>query len=156
MAARGTGAMHVAKIVRPYKERVYVYHFVRQTYREDGRVKHRTLANLSHLPPAVIELVRRALAGDPLALEAADGPLQGRPRPPHGHGAARPGTGRVAGARGGDGRGPDLRSRLEARDRRTPRRLDPRRAARGDRREPRRAGHGTRPGPWTPTPGPRP
>src|SRR3990170_3275549 len=71
MAARGTGAMHVAKIVRPYKDRVYVYHFVRQTYREDGRVKHRTLANLSHLPPAVIELVRRALAGDPLALEAA-------------------------------------------------------------------------------------
>src|SRR3972149_6607258 len=60
MAARGTGAMHGAKIVRPYKDRVYVYHFVRQTYREDGRVKHRTLANLSHLPPAVIELVRRA------------------------------------------------------------------------------------------------
>src|SRR3990170_4331473 len=103
MAARGTGAMHVAKIVRPYKDRVYVYHFVRQTYREDGRVKHRTLANLSHLPPAVIELVRRALAGDPLALEAADRQLDGRhraglrarrprlpPRPP-----GRPRAGRV-------------------------------------------------------------
>src|SRR3990170_476924 len=88
MAARGTGAMHVAKIVRPYKDRVYVYHFVRQTYREDGRVKHRTLANLSHLPPAVIELVRRALAGDPLALEAADGPLEVRRSLPHGHVAA--------------------------------------------------------------------
>ncbi|KRT60332.1 MAG: transposase [Chloroflexi bacterium CSP1-4] len=80
--------MHVAKIVRPYKDRVYVYHFVRQTYREDGRVKHRTLANLSHLPPAVIELVRRALAGDPLALEAADGPLEVRRSLPHGHVAA--------------------------------------------------------------------
>src|SRR3972149_5302614 len=73
MAARGTGAMHGAKIVRPYKDRVYVYHFVRQTYREDGRVKHRTLANLSHLPPAVIELVRRALAGDPPAPPPAGG-----------------------------------------------------------------------------------
>ena len=56
--------MHVAKVVRPYKDREYVYHFVRQSYREEGKVKHRTLANLSHLPPTVIELVRRALAGD--------------------------------------------------------------------------------------------
>src|SRR3972149_6304731 len=88
MAARGPGAMHGAKIVRPYKARVYVYHFVRQTYREDGRVKHRTLANLSHLPPAVIELVRRALAGDPLAPEAAAGPREGRRSLPHGHVAA--------------------------------------------------------------------
>src|SRR3990172_8387248 len=117
MAARGTGAMHVAKIVRPYKDRVYVYHFVRQTYREDGRVKHRTLANLSHLPPAVIELVRRALAGDPLALEAADGPLEVRRSLPHGHVAAvlgmlrslgletllGPGPGRAPGPGGGGG-----------------------------------------------------
>jgi len=65
VAPKKSGAMHVAKVVRPYKDREYVYHFVRQSYREDGRVKHRTLANLSHLPSPVIELVRRALARDP-------------------------------------------------------------------------------------------
>ena len=39
--------MHVAKIVRPYKDREYVYWFLRQSYREDGKVKHRTVGNLS-------------------------------------------------------------------------------------------------------------
>jgi len=56
--------MHVAKVSRPYKDREYTYWFVRQTYREDGKVKHRTLANLSALPPEVIELVARALRGE--------------------------------------------------------------------------------------------
>ena len=56
--------MHVAKVVRPYKDRVYTYHFLRQTYREGRAVKHRTLANLSHLPPELIELISRALKGE--------------------------------------------------------------------------------------------
>jgi hypothetical protein len=87
--------MHVAKVVRPYKDREYVYHFVRQSYREDGKVKHRTLANLSHLPLPVIELVRRALAGEPAALAAAEGPLEIRSSLPHGHVAAVLGTARA-------------------------------------------------------------
>jgi hypothetical protein len=98
--------MHVAKVVRPYKDRVYVYHFVRQSYREGGKVKHRTLANLSHLPPAVIELVRRALAGDAAALAAADGPLEVRSSLPHGHVAAVLGTARALGLPALLGRGP--------------------------------------------------
>jgi hypothetical protein len=80
--------MHVAKVVRPYRDRVYVYHFVRQSYREGGKVKHRTLANLSHLPLPVIELVRRALAGDPAALAGSEGPLEVRASLPHGAVAA--------------------------------------------------------------------
>ena len=36
---------------------------VRETYREEGKVKKRTLANLTHLPADVQELVGRALAG---------------------------------------------------------------------------------------------
>ena len=36
---------------------------LRESYRENGRVKKRTLANLSKLPTEVIELIRRALAG---------------------------------------------------------------------------------------------
>jgi transposase len=37
---------------------------VRQTYREGGKVKHRTLANLSKLPPAAVEAVRAILRGE--------------------------------------------------------------------------------------------
>jgi len=39
---------------------------LRESYREQGKVKSRTLANLSHLPAAAIELLRRALAGEQL------------------------------------------------------------------------------------------
>src|SRR3990172_8148879 len=78
--------MHVAKVVRPYKDRVYTYHFLRQTYREGGQVKHRTLANLSRLPPEAIELIRRLLKGEHF-LPAADA-LDIVRSLPHGHVAA--------------------------------------------------------------------
>jgi hypothetical protein len=78
--------MHVAKVVRPYKDRVYIYHFLRQTYREGRSVKHRTLANLSHLPPELIELVRRSLKGERF-VSAADA-LRIVRSLPHGHVAA--------------------------------------------------------------------
>jgi len=37
---------------------------LREGYRQDGKCKSRTLANLSHLPPARIEALRKALRGD--------------------------------------------------------------------------------------------
>jgi transposase len=37
---------------------------IRENYREDGKVKHRTLANISHLAPERILAVKRALRGD--------------------------------------------------------------------------------------------
>ena len=36
---------------------------LRESYREDGKVKKRTLANLTKLPEAIIDLVRRGLKG---------------------------------------------------------------------------------------------
>jgi hypothetical protein len=39
---------------------------LRETYREDGKVKNRTLADLSKLPIERIETLRAALRGDPL------------------------------------------------------------------------------------------
>ena len=82
--------MHVAKIERRYRDRIYRSYLLRRTYRENGRVKHETLGNLSHLPEPLIELIRRALRGEALGTggEAFD---IVRTRP-HGHVQAVLGT----------------------------------------------------------------
>ena len=59
--------MHVAKIERRHGERVYTYWLVRRSVREGKRVRHETVANVSKLPAAAIEALRRALAGEALA-----------------------------------------------------------------------------------------
>jgi hypothetical protein len=56
--------MHVAKIVRRHGDREYVSHLVRRSFREGGRVRHETIANVSKLPPAAIEALARALRGE--------------------------------------------------------------------------------------------
>ena len=56
--------MHVATIERRHGDRTYVSHLVRQSYRAEGKVKHRTLANLSHLPDHLIDVIRRSLQGE--------------------------------------------------------------------------------------------
>ena len=58
------GGVHVATTSRRYKDKVYQTHLLRRTYREGGKVKHETLGSLSHLPPDVITLIRRALQGE--------------------------------------------------------------------------------------------
>ena len=55
--------MHVVTNRRQGTHREYVTHLLRRSYREDGKVKNETLANLSHLPDELIELVRGALRG---------------------------------------------------------------------------------------------
>ena len=61
-----TGTAHVVTTKRNYKGKVYRTHLLRRSYREDGKVKNETLGNLSHLPDAVIDLVRRSLKGETL------------------------------------------------------------------------------------------
>jgi Transposase DDE domain len=51
---------------------VYEAHLLRRTYREGGKVKNETLANLSRLPRETIELVRRSLRGEQF-LSTVDG-----------------------------------------------------------------------------------
>ncbi len=85
MAKRG-GAVHVATTRREYKGRVYEAHLLRRSYREDGKVKHETLGNLSHLPPAAIDAVRRALRGEELV--SIDDAFECVRSLPHGHVAA--------------------------------------------------------------------
>jgi hypothetical protein len=53
---------------------------LREGYREDGKVKTRTLANLSHLPPEKIEALKAVLKGAPVGAE----PIE-EASLPHGH-----------------------------------------------------------------------
>jgi len=76
-------AMHVAKIERRHRERVYTYWLVRRSVREGKRVRHETVANVSKLPEAAIEALRRALAGE--ALVAAGELFASERSLPHGH-----------------------------------------------------------------------
>jgi hypothetical protein len=86
-------AMHVARIKSSHtdkqgRRREYESRLLRRTYREDGKVKHETLANLSKLPDHMVDTVEAALRGEALA------PAQGTPAVtvtrslPHGHVAA--------------------------------------------------------------------
>jgi transposase len=63
MSAR-TGTAHVVTTTRKYKDQVYRTHLLRRSYREQGKVKNETLGNLSHLPDALIEIIRRSLQGE--------------------------------------------------------------------------------------------
>ncbi len=81
-----TGAMHVVRVVSRQQGREYVSHLLRNSYREGGKVKKQTLANLSHLPLATIELIRRSLAGE--ALGPTGAPVEIRRSLAHGHVAA--------------------------------------------------------------------
>jgi hypothetical protein len=84
-----SGAVHVATTTRVYKGRVYQTHLLRRTYREDGKVKHQTLGNLSHLPPDLIDTIRRRLRGDSSSDSGAFEILRTYP---HGHVLATLGT----------------------------------------------------------------
>ncbi|WP_427130028.1 IS1634 family transposase [Pseudarthrobacter sp. S9] len=89
--ARTTQAMHVARTksrrVNKAGETVeYESVLLRRSFRQEGKVKHETLANLSALPEPAIEAVRGALAGNP-AVFSAEG-LEAVRSLPHGHVAA--------------------------------------------------------------------
>jgi Transposase DDE domain len=63
---------------------------LRESYRQDGTVKTRTLANLTHWPPAQREALRRVLRGDTLV--APEDAFEIIRSLPHGHVAAVLGT----------------------------------------------------------------
>jgi hypothetical protein len=63
-------AMHVVTTTKRVGDKVYRCHLLCHGYREDGKVKKKTLANLSHLPDDIIDLIRKALKGE--IVQAAD------------------------------------------------------------------------------------
>jgi hypothetical protein len=78
--------MHVATIRRRHGDRVYESHLIRRSIRDGKRVRHETIANVSRVPPAALEALRRALAGQTLV--AADDAFEVERSLPHGHVAA--------------------------------------------------------------------
>lgn len=54
--------MYLTEIRSPFKNTTYRCILLRETYRQGGKVKNRTLANLSHCTPGEIEAIRLALA----------------------------------------------------------------------------------------------
>jgi len=75
--------------------RTYERHLLRRSFRDGGKVRKETLANLSHLPPEAIAAVRAVLAGKTLV--DADGAVEVERSLPHGHAAA---VHQMAGKRG--------------------------------------------------------
>ena len=84
---------------------------LRESYREDGKVKSRTLANISDWPEAKIESLRRVLAGETLAPPEAERFEIARALA-HGHVAAALGTARRLGLDKILPKGPERRARL--------------------------------------------
>jgi hypothetical protein len=87
----GIGAMHVARNKRTYvaksgERRVYESVLVRRTYRDGGKVRHETLANLSALPAEAAAAVEATLKGHRLV--PAGQAVTITRSVPHGHVAA--------------------------------------------------------------------
>ena len=72
--------MYIAKVPNRNSPPTYL---LRESYRENGRVKNRTLANISELPIQQIQLLRRVLKGEELV--PADGAFSITRTVPHGH-----------------------------------------------------------------------
>ena len=53
--------MHLDTSTTKRGDKIYTRHLLRETYREGKKVKHRTIANLSHCKPEEIEAIRLAL-----------------------------------------------------------------------------------------------
>jgi hypothetical protein len=75
--------VHVAKVTNTFKGVTYTSYYLRRSFRQDGKVKHETLGNLSDLPVHVIDLISRSLKGEPF-VPAAEAFRITRTRP-HGH-----------------------------------------------------------------------
>ena len=70
---------------------------LRESYREAGKVKNRTLANLSSWPEAKVDALSRVLKGQPPPAADLDGAFEITRSLPHGHVAAVLGTARQLG-----------------------------------------------------------
>lgn len=79
-------SVHIATTTRRVGDKVYHSHLLRHSFRENGKVRNVTVANLSMLPDAALDAIRLALKGEAVVpLERAFETLDAWP---HGHVAA--------------------------------------------------------------------
>ena len=87
-----SGRVHVVRVTKTGyvdkhgRQRDYSSAYLRRTYREGGKVKNETVANLSSLPAHVVDLIDAGLKGTPL-VPASEAVTITR-SVPHGHVAA--------------------------------------------------------------------
>lgn len=78
------GNLRVETVRKTVKGKVYTSVLLRRSFRNDGKVKHETLGNLTRLPPDVIEFVKRRLNGE-LEADAPHASFEIIRSLPHGH-----------------------------------------------------------------------
>ena len=76
-------SIHVVTTSRAYKGKTYRSHLLRRSYREDGKVKKETVANITKLGDEIVEVIRRALHGERLV--PAEDVFDVLRSPHHGH-----------------------------------------------------------------------
>jgi Transposase DDE domain len=74
---RTTGSAHVARVKKTHvdsqgRSRVYESVYLRRTFRDGGKVRHETLANLSVLPEAAIAAIEATLKGQTLVAAGSE------------------------------------------------------------------------------------
>ncbi|BBX95334.1 transposase [Mycobacterium lacus] len=72
-----SGSMHVARNLRGYvtksgEQRLYETILLRRSFRDGGKVRHQTLANLSKLPPEAIAAIEATLKGHTLVAAGSE------------------------------------------------------------------------------------
>ena len=78
------GKLRVETVKKIYKGKEYISVLLRRSYRQDGKVKHETLGNLSELPADVIDFIKQRLSGE-LDENAPHSPFEIIRSLPHGH-----------------------------------------------------------------------
>ena len=63
---KNSRGVHVVTTSREYKGKTYRNHLLRRSFRENGKVRKETVANLTRLGDHIVELIRRALRGEDL------------------------------------------------------------------------------------------
>jgi len=89
--ARAMGAVHVVRVRKSHTDKAggrrdYESAYLRRTFRDGGKVRNETVANLSSLPTELVEVIRRSLAGE--AFVPAGQAATITRSVPHGHVAA--------------------------------------------------------------------
>lgn len=66
MKTSTTRPLHLEKVPHRYKDKVYYQYLLRTSYREGGKIRHKTVANVSHLPTEALDALQRVLKGERL------------------------------------------------------------------------------------------